>query len=133
MKIFIDTNVIISAILNPNGTPCAAYLKATTNGNQGVICEQNVDELRRIFQKKFPHKLFALEKFLYNTKLEIVPVPEATIVSEKNIRDVADRPILRAALFAEAEILLTGDKDFLEATLFKPKIMNAATFLQMIL
>ena len=37
--------------------------------------------------------------------------------SEMQVRDVNDRPILRAALNAKADILLTGDKDFLESGL----------------
>ena len=30
MRILIDTNILISAMLNPNGTPYQAYLKAVT-------------------------------------------------------------------------------------------------------
>lgn len=50
---------------------------------------------------------------------------------EEKIRDVNDRPILRAAIHAKADILLTGDKDFLESGLYNPKIMTAADFLAM--
>ena len=39
-----------------------------------------------------------------------------------------NRPILRAALHAKADILLTGDKDFLESGIDTPKIMTAADF-----
>lgn len=31
---------------------------------------------------------------------------------EALVRDVSDRPILRAAVQAKADILITGDKDF---------------------
>ena len=41
---------------------------------------------------------------------------------------VNDRPILRAA---NADILLTGDKDFLESGLQYPKIVTASDFVQM--
>lgn len=51
--------------------------------------------------------------------------------AEKLIRDVKDRPILRAALNAKADVLLTGDKDFLESGVTDPKIMTAAEFLEM--
>ena len=36
-------------------------------------------------------------------------------MTEKQIRDINDRPILRAAIEAKADILLTGDKDFLDS------------------
>ena len=49
-------------------------------------------------------------------------------ILEDKIRDVNDRPILRAAINAKADILLTGDKDFLESGIDTPKIMTAADF-----
>ena len=51
--------------------------------------------------------------------------------SENKIRDVKDRPSLRAAIHANADILLTGDKDFLESGLQCPKVMTAAEFVAM--
>lgn len=56
MRVLIDTNVLISAALNPNGVPSQAYQKAASYPNRGLICEQNVDELKRIFYKKFPSR-----------------------------------------------------------------------------
>ena len=60
--------------------------------------------------------------------LEVVPMPLEENILEDRIRDVNDRPILRAALHAKADILLTGDKDFLESGIDTPKIMTAADF-----
>ena len=53
MRVLIDTNVLISAALSANGTPYQAYVKAASYPNHGLICEQNVDEMKRIFNKKF--------------------------------------------------------------------------------
>ena len=47
--------------------------------------------------------------------LELIPVPVEEVMTETQIRDVDDRPILRAAIEAKADVLLTGDKDFLES------------------
>ena len=131
MKILIDTNILISAALSSNGTPFKAYVKAVSYPNNGIICEQNIDELRRIFNRKFPKKLYALEEFLALTLpvLEIVPIPETETESESKIRDVMDRPILRAAINAHADVILTGDKDFLESGIKNPKILTASEFL----
>ncbi len=46
-------------------------------------------------------------------------------------RDASDRPILRAAVAAHVDILITGDKDFLEAGIATPHIMTAREFVQM--
>ena len=131
MRVLIDTNVLISAALNANGIPYLAYKKAASYPNHGLICEQNVDELKRIFNKKFPSRLTALDKFLSVAllTLELVTIPSDAYDTETQIRDVKDRTILRAAIEARADVLLTGDKDFLESGLEKPAIMTPAEFL----
>lgn len=133
MRVLIDTNVLISAALNPNGLPFQAYVKAASYPNHGLICEQNVDELKRIFHKKFPARLSSLNNFLSLAllTLELVPIPLDEDASETQIRDANDRPILRAAIAAKADILLTGDKDFLESGIDHPATLTPAEFLNM--
>lgn len=130
MKVLIDTNILISAALSDKGTPYQAFIKAVSYPNHGLVCEQNIDEMRRIFNRKFPQKLQALDNFLSLAllTLEVVPIPIESYVFEETIRDVNDRPILRAALYAKADIILTGDKDFLESGLTNPQIISAADF-----
>lgn len=133
MRVLIDTNIMISAALSSKGTPYKAFIKAVTHPNKGVICDQNIEELRRIFNRKFPKQISLLEHFLSIALLamEVVPTPVEEVEAEKSIRDVADRPILRAAINANVDILLTGDKDFLESGVTNPKIMTAAEFLDL--
>lgn len=92
MKVLIDTNILISAALSSGGTPFLAYVKAVTQPNHAVVCEQNLDELRRVFNRKFPTKLYALDSFLALAlmTIEVVPVPEPEIESEQSLRDAAD-------------------------------------------
>ncbi|MCM1540666.1 MAG: putative toxin-antitoxin system toxin component, PIN family [Blautia sp.] len=132
MRVLIDTNVLISAALSVNSTPFQAYVKVASYPNHGLICEQNVDEMKRIFNKKFPNRLVSLDKFLSAAllTLELIPVPTDEDVSEIQIRDAKDRPILRAAIDAKADVLLTGDKDFLESGVQKLEIMTPAEFLK---
>ncbi|MDE5597549.1 MAG: putative toxin-antitoxin system toxin component, PIN family [Lachnospiraceae bacterium] len=109
MRILIDSNILISAVYNPRGTPYRAFLKVVA----------------------FPDKLYLLERFLLSalTVIELVDIPEKEIDDEQAVRDPADRPILRAAVKAHADILLTGDKDFLEANITNLKVMTASDFL----
>ena len=44
---------------------------------------------------------------------------------------IKDRPILRAALNAGADLFLTGDKDFLESSVKDPRIISVPVFLEM--
>lgn len=132
MKVLIDMNILISAALNPNGTPFKAYLKAVTYPSHGMVCEQNIDEMRRIYNRKFPKKIADFERFLSMAlmTLELVPIPEEEDYDEQKIRDENDRTILRAAIRADADVILTGDRDFLESGIKNPKIMTAAEFLE---
>lgn len=133
MKIMIDTNVLISSALSANGTPFKAFVKAVSSPNQGIICEQNVDEMRRVFNRKFPDKISALESFLALSMLtlKVVPIPSEIQSVETQVRDSDDRPILRAAIAAHADIIVTGDLDLLEANLTHPIILTPAQFLRL--
>ena len=46
MKIMLDTNIIISAVLFPNGRAAHAFLKSLTPPYQPIICDYVVDELQ---------------------------------------------------------------------------------------
>ena len=85
MKVLIDTNILISAALNSKGTPYLAFVKAVSYPNHGIICEQNIDEMRRIFNRKFPNKIHALETFLSLAMLtlKVVPTPTEEEIAEE--------------------------------------------------
>lgn len=131
MKVMIDTNILISAALFPNGRVAAALMKALLPPFQPVVCDYVVDELIRKFREKFPDKMVELEAFLFTAlqSIEVVKTPEEETDVESKIRDVKDRPILRAALDAGADLFLTGDKDFLESSVTDPRIINVSDFL----
>ena len=133
MRVLIDSNVLVSAIYAPNSVSHNAYKKAVTAPYQGLICTFSLEELRRAFNRKLPQHIPQLERFLAETILvvEIVPIPSIVHSDENKIRDVNDRPILRAAVSAGAVILLTGDKDFLESGLQTPHMMTAVEFLKL--
>ena len=132
MRVLIDTNVLISAALFPNSVPAHAYAIAMSGNHVALVCEQNIEEMSRIFLKKFPHKKEVLESFLASSMLswEIVPVPSDEVAGGAAVRDINDRPILRAAVLAEADLLLSGDKDFLEAKIARPKVLTPADFVK---
>lgn len=133
MKIMIDTNIIISAALFPNGRAAQAFFKALQPPYQPIVCDYVVDELHRKFCEKFSNRLTELEAFLFNALsfIKLVSTPEEAVSSEQRIRDPKDRPILRAALNAHADLFLTGDKDFLESSVTDPRIVSVADFLTM--
>jgi len=88
--------------------------------------------MHRVINAKFPDKAHALEAFLYRLLriVTCVKTPEKEANAESQIRDIKDRPILRAALFAGVDILITGDRDLLESGLANPHIIKPAQFMQ---
>jgi len=130
-RVLLDTNILVSVILNSHGVPAQAYKKAVEPPYQALICEQTLEELRRVFNRKFPHKIPMLECFIaiILSAVEIVPMPSIVHADEVKIRDNDDRPILRAAIKTRADILVSGDKDFLDSNITNPQIMTAAEFI----
>ncbi|MGI6508318.1 MAG: PIN domain-containing protein [Saccharofermentanales bacterium] len=62
MKVMIDTNILISAVLFPKGRAAEALYKALVSPYQPVICDYIIDELHRKFQEKFLDKTLELYK-----------------------------------------------------------------------
>ena len=128
MKILIDTNVLISSALFPNSISSKAYFKAVNN-NKVIICDYELTEMKSVFQKKFPHKIDALNNFIASKMdcVHIVKVPSRK--SKYTIRDMKDEPILRTALYYNVDIILTGDLDFSAIAMTKPKVVTPSEFL----
>jgi len=131
MKVMIDTNIFISAILFPNGQASKALIKALTPPFQPIVCNYILEELRRKFQDKFPDKTNMLEDFLSQSLsvIRVAETPAKEIKDEILVRDVKDRPIIRAAINSNVDLLLTGDKDFLDSLVEAPQIISVAEFL----
>ncbi|HBY20337.1 MAG: putative toxin-antitoxin system toxin component, PIN family [Clostridiales bacterium GWE2_32_10] len=130
MRVIIDTNVILSAILFPESIP-AKLLEKITENNEVVLTTYIIEELHNVFKRKFKNKIIFLERFLSKFSYELVHAP---IVIEMDkyqyIRDKADLPILVSAMIEEVDCIITGDKDFQVLTIEKPKIISSRDFYQ---
>ena len=135
MRIFLDTNILISAALYPNGKAATAFDRAAGAPNRGIVADYVLDEMRTVFHRKFSDKLGLLESFIAiaSMTLETVSTPTESIEAEYLIDDIRDRPIIRAATHANADVLITGDDDLLRVTnqIHRPKIMRVSEFLDM--
>lgn len=126
MKILIDTNILISALLFPRSKPAKALLYAAER-HDIILCDRNLYELRDVLKRKAPNALPDAEILLAELSYELIPAVDYT---EKLIRDAKDQPILNAAILSDVDIILTGDKDFLVLDITRPKCMTAAQFLE---
>ena len=126
MRILADTNILFSTLLYPNSVPATVLLKIA-NEQELVLCDQNLAEIREVIRKKAPQFLSALESFLAELSYELIPAVNDTT---KEIRDTKDQPILNAAILNNVDIIVTGDKDFLELEMEHPKCMTASEYLE---
>lgn len=125
MKILVDTNILISAVLFPRSKPAKA-LVYTTENHEMILCDQNLIELRSVLERKAPQALSDAEVLLTELSYELIP---AAPHAQKLIRDAKDQPILNAAMLYDVDIILTGDKDFLSLDMDRPKCVTVTQFL----
>lgn len=124
MRVLVDTNVVISALLLPNSTPAHA-LTLVLDEHRLVLTNWIIGELREVVGRKRPDLLPALEAFLAAIDYELAS-PGHSIVP---ISDPKDQPVLDAALAASVDVIVTGDKVFLALSLDRPRILTARSFL----
>lgn len=125
MRVLVDTNILFSALLFPNSKPAQALMHVAEYHDM-VLCDRNIVEIRDILRRKAPKYLPDAEVLLAELSYELIPAVDH---AEKLIRDAKDQPILNAAIVADVDIILTGDKDFLSLDMEHPKCMTAADFL----
>lgn len=139
-KVFLDTSVLITALLSERGA--SFYLLVHFSEQcQFFINDYVLDEVIDVMQRKFsdqPDMAAALFMLLGVASVEIVSSPsEAELTSSRGIIAVEDAPILISAA-EHCKYLLTLDQDFLqeEVTKFskgrKLKIMKPGNFLHLL-
>ncbi len=129
MRIMVDTNVLFSAILFPQGRAAEA-LSHCIREHELVICSYVLDELKRVVRKKFPSRLSDLDTFFEKLSFELVYTPEHIEKALFSIRDPKDYPILYTAVIENVDVLLSGDDDFSDTGLTHPEIVTPAEFLK---
>ena len=129
MRILIDTNVVLSAILSPAGHAADVLKFAIREEHTICLCTFSIDELRAVVKRKFPGKERDLELFLLELSYELLLTPAVLPQDLPPMRDANDLPILASAMMRDIDILLTGDKDFEAIGLERPMILSPAKFM----
>lgn len=113
MRVFLDSNVLISGIYSKGGPPAQIVDLHSTNELKIVICQLVLDEVVRTLLIKKPDNLPVLYKFLTNSPPEIVINPPVQAIKPyERYLSFGDATILAAAVQAKAGYLVTGDKHF---------------------
>jgi uncharacterized protein len=116
MRVVIDTNIIVSAIITPVGKP-AAIIDAWLDGKFTLLtCGAHVDELRSTLQKPRvaelvkPHKAGRLVNQIKRLAETIDPLPPV-----ERSADPTDNFLLALSEAGNTDYLVTGDKSGLLA------------------
>ena len=110
MKIFLDTNVLISAVATRG--LCADVFREVIISHQLVISPSLLSEIKRVLT----YKLGVPDEFVTEF-IEIIErdplLSDSSPLAEIDIRDRDDVVILSAALNAGVDFFITGDKELL--------------------
>lgn len=129
MRITLDTNILISAFLFPNGQ-INKLMRIIAEKHKLILSTFVIEELMGVVEKKFAHETKAVDRFLSKFPYEMVYTPKEMKQNLFQIRDARDYPILYTAILEDVDILITGDKDFFDIEIERPEILSPAQFLE---
>ena len=130
MRVFLDTNVLVSAFASRG--LCADVVRHILAEHELLTGEVNIVEFRRVLRDRIKVSspvIAAIERLLRDQV--IVPKPEKP--NPLPIRDADDKWVLASAVAGDADVLVTGDADLLEMASRSPlPIVNPRGFWDMI-
>ena len=125
MKVMIDSNVLVSAVYNPNSTP-ARVVRDVCENHELLLCDYIVAECYDVVGRKFPQHIPVLDKLLASLGYSLVAAPRG---GGARIADPKDAPILNAAILENVDVIISGDGHFLKLDMERPKILNPTRYL----
>jgi putative PIN family toxin of toxin-antitoxin system len=130
-KIFIDTNILISAILFDK-KELELIIRCASEGIKIYISEHILEEATRVFMKKFPEYIEIFKRFMKTSDIEVInkKIYEKRIKNFGDIRDKYDAHVIACAETTKCKIIITGDKDILNYNHKTIKIMKSNEYLK---
>ena len=111
IKIFIDSSVIIAALLSSDGGSAKIFKFCEAGIAEGWISNTVIEEVDRNIKRKFPELKLYFYKLLKVAGIRISKNPSKNMIREAEawIKDRYDAPILAAAKLAKVDVVLTLD------------------------
>ena len=107
-----------------------ALLQKIIKEHELCIATYTIDETKRILNGKFANIGVDVEKFFRDYPYTIIQSPITIDKPLVMIRDNKDYPIIHAAITAQIDALITGDKDFFDIKVDRPAILSPKDFLE---
>jgi len=125
----VDANILISAILFPQSI-ISEIVKHIIRNSKMILSQYTVDEVYKVFGRKFSHRINEMESFMEKLPYELFSRKETSIKKYPNIRDINDVPVLKDVIESNVDIFITGDKDFEDIKIRTPKIMKPGKYFE---
>ena len=126
MRVFLDTNVLVSAFATRG--VCADVLRVVLAEHTLVTGDVVLRELRRVLRRRIGLPSGAVDEIdEFLRQHEVAPTPAAPAAVPKRDRD--DQLVLASAIESRADVLVTGDRDLLDIAADVPvKIVDPRGF-----
>jgi putative PIN family toxin of toxin-antitoxin system len=114
LRVVLDTNILVSALAYPASIP-GRILSAWREGEVDLVLSRYIlDEMVRVLPRLPRIKLTPAEiRDLADSFLFLAEIVEPSAEPDATLRDHADQPVLGTLRAAQADYLVTGDKDLL--------------------
>ena len=127
MKIFLDTNVIISAFITHGYA--AELLEYCLINHKIYTSDFIIEEVKKNLKTKFEYSDEEIGEVINFIKSNFIHIDKYKKLKEIISRDVADDNVLAAAAFEKVDRIVTGDKDLLIIKNYKNiKILSPRDF-----
>lgn len=116
MRVALDTNVLVAAFATRG--LCSDLFRLVLAEHDLVVTEVLLQELERALTVKLrlpQERKAALVDFLSSFVVSAAAPADPAALSEIEVRDKDDIEVVRSVVAAGAEVLVSGDKDLLEA------------------
>ena len=126
MRVFLDTNVIISATATRG--LCADVFREVLLSHELIVSEPLLTEVSRVLSAKFGADAEMIESVIRILKQDTI-FSQPLDLPDVTIRDRDDLLILASALAGRAEVLITGDKELLSlGSIYNLEIISPRQF-----
>jgi len=110
MRVFLDTNVLISAVATRG--LCADLFREVLTSHKLIVSDALLKEVKKVLQQKLKVPSSLIYEFLNLLKQDTIFI-KPSWSPEVNIKDKSDLIIIASALSGSADLLVTGDKELL--------------------
>ena len=132
IRVVIDTNILVSALLQPEGLPAAVFMLARSGQVQLCVSEAIFEEYEEVIRRpRLKRPLDVIHDALQSIRKLGHWVKPTIRVDE--CTDADDNIFLECAQAAEADYLVTGNQRHFPERWKKTKVIGAREFIELII